>query len=280
MNVIRQVCASITLGCGFTLILAAGGIDLSVGAMVSLIGIFSAKISLNANIPFVFIIIATILIGVALGACNGLLIDGLRLPAFVVTIGMKSVFEGITAIVSNNQSVTGIPDAYRFLGQGYIHIGNLEFPFTIIIMLIMVIIAWFMMNKTSFGRYCLATGGNAEAASACGINTRRIRILSYIWMGACAGVTSLIMTGRSASGQVGAGNGMELDIIAGVVMGGTSMMGGVGRVVGTVFGCLMIGVINNALNLMGVDSNYQKIAKGLLILIAILLDEYGAKLNK
>ncbi len=277
LNVIRQVCASITLGCGFTLILAAGGIDLSVGAMVSLIGIWSAQLSLIDSLPFAVVLILTILIGIGVGAFNGLVVNGLGLPAFVVTIGTKSIFEGITAIVSNNQSVIGIPDAYRFIGQGYVF-GSLKVPFTIFIMLFMVILTWFIINKTRFGRFCLATGGNAEAARACGVNVKKISTLSYVWMGACASITAMIMTGRSASGQVGAGSGMEMDIIAGVVMGGTSMTGGVARVVGTVFGCLMIGVINNGLNLLQVDANWQKVAKGLLILIAIFLDAYGAKL--
>ena len=275
LNVIRQVSASITLGCGFTLILAAGGIDLSVGAMVSLIGIWSAQLSKVEGLPFAVVLLLTLIIGALIGAFNGIVVNGLGLPAFVVTIGTKSIFEGITAIVSNNQSVIGIPDAYRFIGQGYVF-GRI--PFTIFIMLFMVILAWFIINKTRFGRFCLATGGNAEAARACGVNVKKISTLSYMWMGACAAVTAMIMTGRSASGQVGAGNGMELDIIAGVVMGGTSMQGGVARVVGTVFGCLMIGVINNGLNLLQVDSNWQMVAKGLLILVAIFLDAYGVKL--
>ena len=274
LNVIRQVCASITLGCGFTLILAAGGIDLSVGAMVSLLSILSAKFSKIEDMPFIAIIIFTLLVGAFLGLLNGSIINRLGLPAFVVTIGMKTIFEGATCIISNNQSVTGIPAAYRFIGQGYVF-GVV--PFTIFIMIFMVALAWFIVNKTRFGRFCLATGGNSEAARACGVNTKQISTRAYIWMGICAGVTAMILTGRSASGQTGAGSGMEMDIIAGVVMGGTSMQGGIARVIGTVIGCLMIGVINNGLNLLGVDSNWQNIAKGILILIAIFLDAYGAR---
>ena len=272
-NVVRQVCASIVLGCGFTLILASGGIDLSVGSMVSLLSVIVAKFSLIQGIPFVVVIVFALLMGAFVGFFNGSIVNGLGLPAFVVTIGTKSVFEGVTNIIANNASVTGIPDAFRFLGQGYV----VGIPFPIFIMVFMVLLSWFVINKTEFGRYSLATGGNAVAARACGVNIKKISTMAYIWMGMCASITALILTGRSASGQTGAGSGMEMDIIAAVVIGGTSMTGGVARVVGTLFGCLMIGVINNGLNLMGVDANYQTIAKGTLIILAIVLDAYGAK---
>lgn len=274
LNVIRQVCSSIILGCGFTVTMASGGMDLSIGNMVSLIGVIAAKISLNQGVPLPCVLLISMLVGCAAGACNGLLVNCLNLPAFIVTIGTMSVFMGITGIVSNNQSITGIPETFRLIGQGYV----LGIPVPIYIMIVMVIITWILINKTEFGRYCLARGGNAAAARACGINIKRISILAYIWLGFCASISAIIITGRANSGQTGAGDGMQMDIIAAVVIGGTSMQGGIAKIVGTVIGCFMIGVINNGLNLLGVDYNYQTIVKGLIIIIAIILDTYGAQI--
>jgi ribose/xylose/arabinose/galactoside ABC-type transport system permease subunit len=170
--------------------------------------------------------------------------------------------------LSNTSPVTGLPPAFKAIGQGYI--GPIPTPICIVTAATALI--FFIINRTAFGRYAIAAGGNREAARTSGINTNLITVLIYMLMGLCTAGAAIIMTGRAASAQPSAGQGMEMDAIAAVVIGGTPLSGGKGKVLGTVFGCLIVGVINNFLNLSRVDSNWQQIAKGALILVAVLLD--------
>lgn len=267
-NLFRQICASTTLGVGFTLVVASGSIDLSVGTLVGMVGTFSALMATRTSIPAALIIIISLAIGLGAGFLNGILISRVGLPFFIATIATMSIFKGINYLACNNSSVTGIPAWFKYIGQGYVG----AIPVPVIIMIIMVVIGFVLVKKTTFGRHALAIGGNKEAARVCGVNTKSVQAGVFAFMGLCSAVTALILTGRAASAQTSAGQGMEMDAIAAVVIGGTPLSGGKGSMIGTFVGCFIVGSINNGLNLLNVDSNWQLIAKGLLIIIAVFID--------
>lgn len=276
MNVVRQVAVSAILGVGFTFIVASGSIDLSVGTMISMIGILTALMSKIQGMPMIAVLAAGILIGVAAGLFNAAIINIFKLPAFIVTLANMSIYKGIAYLISNTTPISKLPSWYVAIGQGYVG----PIPNPVIIMIVVMIIGTVIITKTRFGRNVLAMGGNAEAARVCGISTKRVTYGVFALIGACAAITAIVLTGRSASAQTSAGVGMELDSIAAVVIGGTPLSGGHGNIVGTVIGCLIVGTINNGLNLLNVDSNWQLIAKGILILSAIIIDAQSSRISQ
>lgn len=273
LNIVRQVCVSTLLSIGFTVVLSSGHMDLSVGTLLGLCGMVLAKMIKEAGIPLPIAIILTLLLGTACGALNAATITIFRVVPFVATLATQSIFKGANYLISNLVPVAGLPDELVFIGQGYL----LGIPVPIYIMLLVIILVWIMMNRTKFGRYVLAMGGNAEAARVSGINVDKMRYGVYMVGGFCTGIAAVVMTARTASAQVSAGQNMEMDAIAAVVIGGTAMSGGNANVWGTMFGCLIVGIVNNGLNLLGVDSNWQVIAKGVLILFAVIIDTLSAR---
>lgn len=273
LNIVRQVCVSTLLSIGFTVVLSSGHMDLSVGTLLGLCGMVLAKMIKEAGIPLPIAIILTLLLGTACGALNAATITIFRVVPFVATLATQSIFKGANYLISNLVPVAGLPDELVFIGQGYL----LGVPVPIYIMLLVIILVWIMMNRTKFGRYVLAMGGNAEAARVSGINVDKMRYGVYMVGGFCTGIAAVVMTARTASAQVSAGQNMEMDAIAAVVIGGTAMSGGNANVWGTMFGCLIVGIVNNGLNLLGVDSNWQVIAKGVLILFAVIIDTLSAR---
>ena len=273
LNIVRQVCVSTLLSIGFTVVLSSGHMDLSVGTLLGLCGMVLAKMIKEAGIPLPIAIILTLLLGTACGALNAATITIFRVVPFVATLATQSIFKGANYLISNLVPVAGLPDELVLIGQGYL----LGIPVPIYIMLLVIILVWIMMNRTKFGRYVLAMGGNAEAARVSGINVDKMRYGVYMVGGFCTGIAAVVMTARTASAQVSAGQNMEMDAIAAVVIGGTAMSGGNANVWGTMFGCLIVGIVNNGLNLLGVDSNWQVIAKGVLILFAVIIDTLSAR---
>lgn len=267
LNVVRQVAYSVTLACGFTLVLSSGNMDLSIGCMVGLVGVVLGKL-LVSGVPVVLACLIAIVVGSIFGSINALVINSFDLPPFIVTLATMSSFKGATYISTKMVPISNLPKDFVVIGQGY----TFGIPNQIYIMAFMIILMAFILNKTKFGRYALAMGGNREATRLAGINTKLIRLGVYAVMGVYVAVAAIMLTARSASAQVSAGQNTEMDAIAAVVVGGTPMSGGSANVVGTMFGCLIVGVINNGLNLMGVDANWQLVAKGLMILFAIVLD--------
>lgn len=266
-SVSRQIAVSAILGIGFTIVLAAGGVDLSVGHMLSLVGVVYATLSLI--VPIGFAIILAIIFGALCGLFNGTISETFKLPPFIVTLATAQIFKGLAYLLCNGKSIGGLDASVKFLGQGLIFD---IIPISVVIMLVLMVIMAVVLYKTRYGRHVIATGGNAEAASVSGINTKRIRISSYVVMGMCVALGSIVLTGRVATALPGAGEGMEMDAIAAVVIGGTPMSGGKAKVVGTVFGCLIMGIISNCLNLLDVSSFWQWVAKGIIIILAILMD--------
>lgn len=271
LNVLRQVCVNTILACGFVLILGSGNIDLSVGSTVGFTGVCMAKL-MTSGVPVPLSIMIGIAIGITIGLINNTILTLWALPPFIVTLGMMSILRGSTYLVTQQRPVINLPDSFTWIGQGYIG----PIPFPIFIMLAVVIIAWVIANRTKFGRYLLAIGGNLEATRVSGINVIFVRYGVFATMGICSTIASIIMCARAASAQPAGGLNMEMDALAAGVIGGTSMAGGNANIIGAFFGALIVGIVNNSLNLMGVDSSWQIIAKGALILIAVILDHMSA----
>jgi ribose transport system permease protein len=271
LNVLRQVCVNTILACGFVLILGSGNIDLSVGSTVGFTGVCMAKLMIS-GIPVPVSILLGISIGIIIGLVNNTILTLWTLPPFIVTLGMMSILRGSTYLVTQQRPVINLPESFTWIGQGYIG----PIPFPIFIMLAVVVIAWIIANRTKFGRYLLAIGGNLEATRVSGINVVFVRYGVFATMGICSTIASVIMCARAASAQPAGGLNMEMDALAAGVIGGTSMAGGNANIIGAFFGALIVGIVNNSLNLMGVDSSWQVIAKGALILIAVILDHMSA----
>ena len=266
-SVSRQVAVSMLLGFGFTVVLASGGLDLSVGNMMSCVGVLYALYS--RSMPLTFAIILALLSGAALGLFNGAVSVKLRLTPFIVTLATAQIFKSIAYLLTNGKSVTGMSASVKYIGQGLLF-GTV--PLSILIAVLMCLLMCVVMYRTSYGRHVIATGGNEEASRVSGINTSRIKMSAYVVMGLFVAMASIVLTGRVSMAAPGAGEGMEMDAIAAVVIGGTPLSGGKAKMGGTIFGCLVMGVMNNLLNLTGVSSFWQWFAKGCIIIIAIFLD--------
>lgn len=274
--VLRQVSINGILAIGMTFVIITAGVDLSVGSVLALSGIVAARFATNNSglaigdtaTAVIMPLIVALGIGIICGLINGTVLARYRLQPFIVTMGMLSAARGLTMLTTNGNPVSQLNSDFRWLGNGYV--GGIPVP--VIIFILLFALAWLLLNKTIIGRYVYAVGGNPKSARTSGINVVRIKVLVYTLCGALAGIAGLILTARTGSAQTNAGAGYELDAIAAVVIGGTSMAGGVGTLVGTFFGVLIIGVMNNGLDLLGVQSYYQQIIKGALIVVAVLLD--------
>lgn len=276
INVVRQVAVSSVVGVGFTMVVASGNLDLSVGRMLGLVGVLTAMLSKIPGMPMFVVALAAIFLGGLCGFINGFIGTTFRIPMFITTVAMSGMFQGLCYIISHSATIVQIPESYSFLGQGYLG----PIPVPILIMLLMVLIVAVILYRMRLGRYTLAIGGNKEAARVAGVNVNATTIKVYVLMGVCVGVGALIMTGRASAAQPDAGAGMELDTIAAVVIGGTRIGGGIGNVGGTIVGCLMVGVIINGLNLIGVDVNWQMVAKAALIIVSVVLDSASTSFFK
>lgn len=274
-SVSRQVAVSMLLGFGFTVVLASGGLDLSVGNMLSCVGVLYALYSLR--MPMGAAIVLALISGCILGLFNGVISIKLELAPFIVTLATAQIFKSIAYLLTNGKSVTGMSGAVKYIGQGLL--GGV-IPLSIVIAVVMCILLAVVMYRTAYGRHVIATGGNSEAARVSGINVSWIQISAYVVMGLFVAMAAIVLTGRVSMAAPGAGEGMEMDAIAAVVIGGTPLSGGKAKVGGTIFGCLVMGVMNNLLNLAGVSSFWQWFAKGCIIIIAIILDAQTEKILK
>jgi ribose/xylose/arabinose/galactoside ABC-type transport system permease subunit len=266
-NVIRQSSIIGVMAVGVTFVILTGGIDLSVGSILSVAGMFAAG-TLQGTGSTTLAIIVGLAVGVGCGLFNGILVTMGKITPFVVTLGMMSIARGITLIYSNGYPISGFEPAFRFIGGGSI----LGMPFPIIVFLLSVVTAWFVLRYTRLGRYTYAIGGNEETVTLSGINVKFYKTMVYVISGATAGISSLILTSRLNSASPTAGLTYELDVIASVVIGGTSLNGGRGSVWGTLIGALLIAIINNGMNLLGISPYFQQLVKGIIIISAVLID--------
>ncbi|MTV48752.1 ribose ABC transporter permease [Heliobacillus mobilis] len=271
MNVARQVSINTLLAVGMTFVILTGGIDLSVGSILAFSGALAAGALAVGMNPFVVVIYACVL-GLLAGTVNGLFIAYGGIAPFIATLGTMTLFRGATLIYTEGRPIRAVEETFSNLGGGYVG----PIPTPVIIMAAVVILAWFILTRMTIGRRVFAIGGNEDAAIFSGIKTNLYKVLVYGISGLLAGLAGAILTSRLMSAQPTAGTGYELDAIAAVVLGGTSLSGGAGGVLGTLVGALIIGVLDNGLNILNVSSFYQQAVKGIVILIAVLLDRRKA----
>lgn len=284
-NILLQISVNLCLSIGMTLIILTGGIDLSVGAILGLAGAVAAgllKNGLALNILGVQLqftpfgaVVAGVLTGLALGWFNGMAITRFRLPPFVATLGMLSIGRGLTMLWTNGFPITALGPTFGFIGAGF----WLGVPTAVWISAALVVLFYFISIHTTLGRYIYAVGGSEKAAAYAGLQVDRIKVWVYTLGGGLAAVAGVILAARLDAADPKAGLGYELDSIAAVVIGGTSLSGGRGTILGTVLGCLIIGVLNNGLVLLEVSPFWQQVIKGLVILIAVAVDKMGGGKN-
>lgn len=269
LNVLRQVSFNALIAFGMTFVILTGGIDLSVGSILALTGAVSAGL-LASGVDPVLAMLAGLLLGAILGAINGVIIAKGKVAPFIATLATMTIYRGLTLVYTEGRPISGLGDsaAFQMLGKGYF----MGIPVPVVTMFISFGILYFILKKTTFGRRVYAVGGNEEASILSGINTDRIKIYVYSLTGLLAALAALMLTSRLNSAQPTAGEMFELDAIAAVVLGGTSLTGGRGWIVGTLIGALIIGVLNNGLNIIGVTSFFQQVVKGAVILLAVLAD--------
>ena len=267
LNITQQTSINAIIAVGMTFVIITGGIDLSVGSIMAFAGVVLAS-ALNAGIPLPLALLIGISVGMLSGIVNGLLITYGKLPPFISTLGMMSVARGGALLYTQGRPISGFPEDFRFLATGEI----LSIPMPVIIMAVVYIVAHFLLSRSKLGRYTYAIGGNEEATLLSGINVKYYKTVVYGLCGLLSGLAAIILTARLNSAQPIAGIMYELDAIAATVIGGTSLMGGEGRIVGTLIGALIMGVLRNGLNLLGVSSFVQQIVIGSVIIIAVLID--------
>lgn len=266
-NVIRQISISATLACGMTFVILTGGIDLSVGGILGLSGALSASVLTNTNSVTLAIVVG-LGFGLFCGIVNGLFISYGDLPPFIVTLATMSLFMGCLLLFTSGAPITIGNDAYKFIGKGEI----LGIGVPIIILIVVYLIAFFILSYTRFGRSVYSIGGNEEATRLSGINVKINKVYVYAISGLLAGLGGVILTARLGSAQPTAGQGYELDAIAAVILGGTSLSGGQGFVLPTVVGALILGILTNVLTLLNVNPYVSNILKGVVILLAVIID--------
>lgn len=269
LSLVRQSSINGFIAFGMTCVILTGGIDLSVGSVLALTTAFCAAF-IKSGMPVGIAMLLALIIGTAFGMVSGVLVTKGRLQPFIATLITMTVFRGLTMIFMDGKPISGLGDSFllKFVGKGSI----LGIPFPVILFVAVFALFMFVLQKTTFGRRIYATGSNAVSAKLAGVNVDNTKLIAYAISGCMAALSGLILLSRLASAQPTLGEGYELDAIASVALGGTSMNGGRGRIWGTFVGVLIIAVLNNGLNILGVSSYYQSVVKGIVILIAVLSD--------
>jgi len=268
INVVRQISINGILAVGVTYVLLTGGVDLSLGSMVALAGVVAASFAHPGEYPVFVPVLLGVLAGAACGGVNGFVVTKGRVAPFIVTLGMMAVARGLALVLSGGKPVSNLSAEFKWIGDGLV---------PILVLLVVAGASWVFLANLKLGRHLYAVGGNENAARASGINVDAVKLFAYTVCGALAGLAGVVLAARITSGQPNAGAGYELDAIAAVVIGGTSLSGGVGGVGGTILGALLMGVINNGLDLLNVSSYYQAIVKGIIIVGAVWLDRRKEK---
>ena len=267
-TVLRQISINGILAVGVTFVIITGGIDLSLGSTVALAGVTAALFARQGGDALILPLIAGITTGLVVGLVNGLIVTRGKVAPFIVTLGMMTILRGTALVVSDGRPVSNLSNAFNAIGGGDL----MGIPIPILVFLAVVVVSHVILDRTVIGRYVYATGGNEKAAYASGVDTDRVKMFVYVICGAFAGLAGIVLASRINTGQPNAGVSFELDAIAAAVIGGTNLSGGIGKVTGTVLGVLIIGIINNGLDLLNVTSYYQQIIKGVIIIGAVLID--------
>ncbi len=268
INVLRQITFYAMIGFGEMAIIITGGFDMSAGSIVGLTSVLTAMVAQNASTPVIVIFLVAAMTGLAVGMFNGGMVAYVGVPPFIATMGSQIICRGLALLIADGRPINGLSDSFVWLGAG--SIGLLPIP--VIFMIISAIITWYLMKYTKTGRHIYAVGGNAQAALVSGIKTKRIKLFVFMFEGVLCAIAGMVLTARVSSGQPSLGEGFEMDAIAGAVIGGVSLSGGVGTIYGVVCGALVIGVLNNGMDLLNINGYWQQIAQGALIVLAVTLD--------
>ncbi|HUS93519.1 MAG TPA: ABC transporter permease [Phycisphaerae bacterium] len=266
--VLRQISINGILAVGVTFVLLTGGVDLSLGSVVALTGVVAASFAHPGDWPVVVPVAMGMLAGAGCGLLNGLAVTAGRIAPFIATLGMMTAARGLALVISGGRPVSGLSPSFTAIGGGDV----LGLPLPVLVLAGVALASWVFLRHMPGGRHVYAVGGNELAARASGVRVARVKLLAYVACGALAGLAGVVLAARITTGQPNAGVGYELDAIAAAVIGGTSLSGGVGGVGGTLLGALLMGVINNGLDLLNVSSYYQQIVKGAIIVGAVWMD--------
>lgn len=271
LNIVDQSAALIVIGCGMTIVVIAGGFDLSVGAVYALSAVVGGLVANATNVPLG--ILAAVAAGLGLGILNGVFLNLFRVNSFIGTLASSLMFRGLIVLITGGTLVVVADPSFRDLGRGEI----VGVRWTIVIAVAVVLLTTFVLTRTTFGRYCFAVGSNADAATLSGIRVGFVRAATFAISGLCAGAAGILATSRVGAVQPDAGTGLELTAIAAVVIGGTSILGGEGAIWRTVLGVLLLALIGNGFNIMGVDPYYQTMVQGAIIFLAVGLDSWSRR---
>ncbi|MDF1496362.1 ABC transporter permease [Caproiciproducens sp. CPB-2] len=267
LSLLRQSCVNVLIAFGITCVLICGGIDLSVGSCAAASGVITVRLA-NAGLPLVVCILTALVFGALLGLFNGYVISHTTIPAFIVTLSTQIIVRGVGYVVTGGQPTQCTNETFNLIGTGDLF----GIPTPVFVVAFVFIVLFFIMNRTGFGRHVYATGGNAEAAKYAGVNTKSVQMRVFMMSGILAALAGVVLAARLYSGQPSVGEGFERDAIAASVLGGTSFNGGVGTLGGTVIGALIIGVLNNGMNLLRINSYWQFVVRGCVILGAVYID--------
>jgi fructose transport system permease protein len=270
--ILQQVVEVGVLAIGQTLIILTAGIDLSCGAVMAFGMIVMTKLAVHSGVPAIPAILVGVAACAAFGFLNGMLVTKIRLPAFIVTLGTFNIAMALVHIYSNEETIANVPSAMTFFGRTF-SIGGTDITYAVVLMVALYALAWFVLTQTAWGSHVYAVGNNPEATRLSGIRTDRLLITVYVAAGAIYGIAALLLVARTQVGDPNAGQTDNLDSITAVVLGGTSLFGGRGNVIGTLLGALIVGVFRNGLVLMGVSSVYQILITGILVILAVSVDQ-------
>lgn len=266
-NIFLQATSTAIVGAGMMFVMICGDFDLICGSMIALTGVVAGKM-LSVGVNVVLVILIVVFMGATIGLFDGVLVTRLKMLPFIVTLSVSIMLAGLALAISGGKTVYGLPENFTWLGAGKIG----SFPVAVILMLLIYVVCWFILSKTVFGHQVYAIGGNREAAFLAGVNVKKVECVCYVLSGVLSVVAGIVLTGRMGSAVANAGSGTEMNALSGLVIGGISMSGGRGNVVGAFIGCVIIAALNNGLNMMNVSAYWTDFVRGLIILIAITFD--------
>lgn len=269
LNITRQISIKGLLGIAMTFVIITGGIDLSVGSVIAFSSILTASAIKDYQLPVLAAVIIGIAVGSLTGLVNGILVAYVNMPAFITTMGTMTILRGLGYIYTQGYPIYDLPQGFRMIGQGNIGI----IPVSAIILVVVAVLAYIVLSKTVFGRHIYAVGGNIDAARMAGIRVKKVQLYVYIISGLISGIAAVVQGARVGSGLPTIGQGFEMDAIASVVIGGAAMAGGSGTILGTLLGSLILGVLDNGLSLLNVDSYVMNVISGVVVILAVLIDQ-------
>ncbi|ADK81788.1 ABC transporter permease [Sediminispirochaeta smaragdinae] len=274
LSVGRQISFIGIASIGMTMVMITGGIDISVGSMLALAGVVSAKLLVDGGVPLPLAIILTLLVGTFFGLINGVTSEIMHVPPLISTLAMQTILKGIAFLITNALPVKGVSDSFKYLGQGYLW-GWIPVPF--LTMLLLFVVGWWFLEKSYFGRRIYVVGGNKEAARLSGIDTKKVIISTYALCGFFAALAGILMAGRLGSGQPSIGTNFPMDVLTATVLGGISVNGGKGSIVNVFFGAFIMGILSNGMIMLGLNEYWQWLVKGFVLLFAVSMSNLKSK---